>query len=177
MGEQSDRSATWKQVVWLLWSLPRNKRTVAARRSPLASAMANGALTRRATREDTQQSVERVSALAADCIILWGGFCVCETHCGGGYSASERHGYRRRLHAARNPRFDARLFGGGHERFIGEYMVRHISTEAVAESMYVVLCISPRRAEAGQRERRHRYGKEIPMCNQRKSKKAALRRL
>jgi hypothetical protein len=83
MGEQSDRSVTWKQVVWLRWSLPQNKRTVAARRSPLASAMANGALTRRATRDDTQQGVERVSALAADCIILWGGFCVCENTLGG----------------------------------------------------------------------------------------------
>jgi hypothetical protein len=76
MGEQSDRSATWRKVVWPRWSLQQNKRTVAARRAPLATAMANGALTRRATRDDTQQGVERFSALAADCIILWGGFCV-----------------------------------------------------------------------------------------------------
>ena len=60
---------------------------------------------------------------------------------------------------------------------IGEYMVRHISTEAVAESMYVALCISPRRAEAGQRGRKRRYGKEKPMCDQREDKKAAPRRL
>jgi hypothetical protein len=56
MGEQSDRSAAWKQVVWLRWSLPQNERTVAAGRVPLAIAMATGALTRRVIRADTQQA-------------------------------------------------------------------------------------------------------------------------
>ena len=48
-------------------------------------------------------------------------------------------------------------FGGGKERRIGEYKARHVETEPVGESIHVALCMSPRRVEAGQRERRRRY--------------------
>ena len=111
--------------------------------------MATGALTRRAARADTQQApiAPAIQLLPAFC--LWGGFCVCENTLGGIYGASERHRYRRRLPAARKPRFDAAVCGGGKERRIGEYKARHMRTEPVGESAYVALCIHPVGAELG----------------------------
>jgi hypothetical protein len=71
---KSTDTAIWRHAVWPRWSLKQSKRTVAAGRALLATAIATGALTRRATRDDTQQSVERFSAQAADCILFVGGF-------------------------------------------------------------------------------------------------------
>jgi hypothetical protein len=62
-------------------------------------------------------SVDRVSDPAAACLLFGGGFCVCETHCGGGYSASPRRCYKRRQPAARKPRFAAAFCGGGKDEY------------------------------------------------------------
>jgi hypothetical protein len=122
-------------------------------------------------------SADRASGPAAACLLFGGGFCVCETHCGGGYGASERHGYRRRLPAARKPRVDAAVCGGGKERRIGEYKARHVETEPVGESTHVALCISPRRGGAGWRGRNRRYHERKPMRPHRSRRKATQRSL
>ena len=62
---KSTDTATWRHAVWPRWSLQQHKRTGGVRLALLAAAIAAGVSRRRAVRDDTQQSVERASAL--DC--------------------------------------------------------------------------------------------------------------
>ena len=76
MGEQSDPLREMEARRRPRSSHAQHKRTEAAGRAPLATAMATGAATRRAARDEVQPSVDRAAIQRAACMNSEGVFCV-----------------------------------------------------------------------------------------------------